>query len=93
MESASIIARLKYICDDEYAEKTSLSTLYTDVIQYKDYMSEKLSPELYKYLCSELDCVYYESRLGESMYTEDVFSDLTDALKDIIEFLEAGMKE
>ena len=85
MESTSIIDRLKYICCDEYSEKTFLFTLYTDIIQYKDYISVKTSPELYQQLCTELDCVYNESRFGDGEYTDDVFSDCISVLKEIVE--------
>ena len=85
MESTSIIDRLKYICSDKYSEETFLFTLYIDIIQYKDYIREKTSPELYQRLCSELECVYYESRFGDGEYTDIVFSDCISVLKEIVE--------
>jgi|694.fasta_scaffold18463_4 hypothetical protein len=88
MDSASIIARLKYICDNEYSENTSLFTLYSDVIQFQDYIRERTSPELYQHLCTELDCVFNEARFGDGVYADYVFNDCIDVLKEIVEEIE-----
>jgi hypothetical protein len=88
MDSASIITDLKNICDDGYAETSSLLQLYRHVNGYKAFIQKNTTDELYQSLCVELKCVINEHLYGDGEYTDHVFNDCIDALKKVVENME-----
>ena len=88
MESASIIAELKHICNyNEYPLASTLFTLYRDIIQHKDFIRENAPNDLYESLCVELDCVFNEARFGNGDDLDMVYEDCINVLKQIVEVL------
>jgi len=88
MDSTAVIERLSVICGDDYAKKSSLDELYRDVLNEYKFIHDNSSNELYMSLHTELQCVYYESRLGDCDYDDMVFNDCIMVLKKIIKELQ-----
>lgn len=88
MDSTAVIERLTVICGDDYAKNSSLNELYRDILNEYKFIHDNISNELYMSLHTELQCVYYESRLGDGDYDDMVFNDCILVLKEIIEELQ-----
>jgi|LakMenEpi03Aug12_release.lakeMendotaPanAssembly.Ray.scaffolds.fasta_scaffold3129749_1 hypothetical protein len=88
MDSTAVIERLTVICGDDYAKTSSLNELYRDVMNEYNFIHDNSSNELYMSLHTELQCVYYESRLGDGDCDDMVFNDCIIILKKIIKELQ-----
>jgi hypothetical protein len=87
MNKEFVCQQLSYICSQEYYynDSTSLFSLYRDILEYKDFLNENISEELYESLNTELECVFIESRFGGDANDYDlVYKDCIDIVKKII---------
>lgn len=88
MDAQTVLMKLKTICSDDYAKTTSLNQLYKDVIENYKFIHDNVSNDLYMSLHTEVDCVYYEIRLGDGEYDDMIFNDCIEVLKQVIKALE-----
>ena len=85
--NTSIVEQLYEVVDIIDNKKyESLIQLYRGSISPSN-LKNKISDDLYTKYCTELDCVNYESYLGDGTYEDSVANDYKEAVTMIIEYL------
>ena len=85
MKKTIIISKLKKICNNKYKEKSSLISLYRDILEHNNFIRKNTSEILWQDLCIELDYVYNEFYFGNSLYSDNIFKQCINILEKIIE--------
>lgn len=84
MNKSEIITKLKYIINN--SNKLNLFELYRISIS-PNYIKEIVPMKIYNNYLNELNCVNYESFLGDGLYDEDIKNDYIFAIKEILKYL------
>ena len=85
MKKTIIISKLKKICNNKYQEKSSLISLYRDILEHNNFIRKNTSKILWQDLCIELDYVYNEFYFGNNLYCDNIFKKCINILEKIIE--------
>lgn len=83
--SSTTITKLKELtelCDN--ANNIYMATLYRNLSCYSEFIKENISSELYDEYSTEMDCLNYESFLGDGQYSHLVLKDCIDIIRKII---------
>lgn len=73
---------LSKLCDN--AENIHMVTLYRQLSCYSKFIKENISSELYNEYSTEMNCLNYESFLGDGQYSHLVLKDCIDIIRKII---------
>lgn len=73
---------LSELCDN--AENIYMATLYRKLSCYSKFIKENISSELYNEYLTEIDCLNYESFLGDGQHPHLVLKDCIDIIRKII---------
>jgi hypothetical protein len=76
---------LSELCDN--AENIYMATLYRKLSCYSKFIKENISSELYDEYSKEMDCLNYESFLGDSQNSHLVLKDCIDIIRKIIKII------
>jgi hypothetical protein len=80
---------LSELCDN--AENIYMATLYRKLSCYSKFIKENISSELYDEYSTEMDCLNYESFLGDGRYSHLVLKDCIDIIRKIIKIIKNNL--
>lgn len=88
MDNSDIVSKLINIANQSYSRDNMINLRY-EILDSSIFIKEHIPDKLYDRLETEIECCYneleYES--GEGEYSERVYNDCVEVLKEVIEVL------
>ena len=80
----TVITNLTEVSNKKYEGMTSLLYLYREIHPYLNFIKSAIDTELYESLKIECDTCHKEFQYGDGEYSENVFNDCIEVIKEVI---------